>query len=59
MNDESELHPILISLVGVKRMIAIGAGPELHLVSPSHMIGIIIISVRIESRLQSAWETML
>ena len=40
-------------------MIDIGAGRELHLVSPSHMIGIIIISVRIESRLQSAWETML
>ena len=59
MNDESELHPILISLVGVKRMIAIGAGPELHLMSPSHMIGIIIMSAGIESHLRSAWETMM
>ena len=59
MNNESELHPILISLLGAKRMIFIGAGRELHLASPSHMIGIIIMSAGIESHLRSAWETMM
>ena len=59
MNDRNELHLTQNSLLRVKRMIAISAGRELHLVSPSHMIGIIIMSAGIEIRLWSAWETML
>ena len=59
MNDGSELYPTQNSLLGAKRMIAIGIGRKLHPVSPSLMIGIIIMSARIESYLQSAWETIL
>ena len=59
MNEGSKLHPILISLLGAKRMIAIGAGRELHPMSPSRMMRIIIMSAGIESRLRSAWEMML
>ena len=59
MNDESELHPILISLLGAKRMTVIDASQELHPVSLSCMMRIIIMSAGIESRLRSAWEMML
>ena len=59
MNNESELYPTQTSLLEAKKMIAIGAGQELHPVSPSHMIGIIIMSVGIESRLRSVWEITL
>ena len=59
MNNGSKLHPTQTSLLGAKRMIAIGIGRKLHPVSPSLMIGIIIMSARIESYLQSAWETIL
>ena len=43
---------------GAKRMIAIGTGRELHLVSP-YMIRIIIMSAGIESCLRSDWEMMM
>ena len=59
MNDGSELYPIMISLLGAKRMIVIGASRELHLMSPSCMMRIIIMNARIESRLRLAWEMML
>ena len=59
MNNESELYPTQTSFLEAKKMIAIGAGQELHPVSPSHMIGIIIMSVGIESRLRSVWEITL
>ena len=59
MNNESELYPTQTSLLEAKKMIAIGAGQELHPVSPSYMIGIIIMSVGIESRLRSVWEITL
>ena len=59
MNDGSELYLIMISLLGAKRMIVIGASRELHLMSPSPMMRIIIMNARIESRLRLAWEMML
>ena len=48
MNGESKLHPILTSLLMVKRMVAIGADQELLLASLSYMMRTIIMSVETE-----------
>ena len=58
MNNRSELCPTQNSLLGVKRMIAIDAGQELHPVSHSRMIRTITIRAEIGAHLPEAWEIM-
>ena len=48
MNNESKLHPILTSLLIVRRMAAIGADRGLPLTSLSHMMRTIIMNVETE-----------
>ena len=50
MSNENELHPILTSLLMVKRMAAINTGQGLLLVSLSHMMRIIIIGAETKIR---------
>ena len=56
MNGESELHPILTSLLRVRRMVAIGADRELPLISLSHMMRTIIMNVETEIHPWWVWE---
>ena len=55
MNDENELHPILTSLLMVRRMAAIGADQGLLLVSLSRTTRTIIMSVETRTRPRWAW----
>ena len=48
INDESELQPTLTSLLMVRRIAVVGADRELPLVTLSHMMKTIIMSVETE-----------